>query len=463
MGNRTDRQSGTQSARAVQFLIFGLISGMISIMFLSFDWVRQSKRQYDAVAQARKSAERSLTVLQEEVRAREATQDQVRQLQKMQAVGHLTGGIAHDFNNMLAIITIGIELAKRRLHTDLDEAQVFLDASIDGARRAAALTSRLLAFARNQPLAPGPLNLNQVLIGMTEMLTRILGESVTFEATYAPALWRCYADGSEVENAILNLAVNARDAMPEGGKLTIATGNHLVTAPDAATNIEITPGEYIEITVTDIGTGMPPEIVDRAFDPFFTTKDVGKGTGLGLSQVFGFAKQSGGHVAIESEPGKGTTIRLYLPRFFGEELTSVTAPGRDDMPTGAKSEVILVVEDEVRVRAFAVDVLRELGYTAIAADNPAEALKLITDRADIALLFTDIVMPDMNGGELAERARVIRPELKILFATGYARDAVVHEGVVDVGVALLNKPYTIRDIARKVRDVLDGYGANRLV
>ena len=452
-----------RSANAVRFLILGLMSGMAAILFLTVIWSRQSARQYAAITQARGYAERALADLQEEVRSREQTQAQVRQLQKMQAVGQLTGGIAHDFNNMLAIITSGIELAKRRLRTDLAEAETFLEASLDGARRAAALTSRLLAFARNQPLAPQPLDVNRLLTGMTEMMTRALGESVTYEAVYAPSPWRCYADGSEVENALLNLAVNARDAMPGGGKLTISTHNTTIAASEVATNIEVTRGEYVEICVTDTGHGMPPEVAAQAFDPFFTTKDVGKGTGLGLSQVFGFARQSGGHASIDTEPGKGTTIRLLLPRFFGSEAGVMTAVGAIDIPTGAKSEIILVVEDEVRVRTFATDVLRELGYTAIAASSPADALRLIDERHDLTLMFTDIVMPDMNGSELAERARAMRPDLKILFTTGYTRDTVVKEGVIDVGVALLSKPYTIRDIARKVRDVLDGGGINRPV
>ena len=452
------------SAQAVRFLIIGLIAGMVAIMFLSLAWYRRARRQFDAISRARSEAELVLAGLLEETSAREASEAQVRQLQKMEAIGQLTGGIAHDFNNMLAIVTSGIELAKRRLRHDADETEMFLEASLDGAHRAAALTNRLLAFSRNQPLAPQPLDLNALLNGMTDMLARALGESIAFETRCVTPLWRCYADGGEVENALLNLVVNARDAMPDGGTLTIATRNNTVTESDAAHDAAIEPGEYVEICVADTGTGMAPDVIARAFDPFFTTKDVGKGTGLGLSQVFGFAKQSGGFVTITSEVGSGTAVRLHLPRFFGSELPTGPQQHRgEDIPTGSKSEVILVVEDELRVRQFAVDVLHELGYSALSAASPSEALSIIEDRRDIAMLFTDVVMPEMNGRELADRGRAVRPDLRILYTSGYTQKAVVHDGVIDVGVALLSKPYTIRDMARKVRDVLDGGGANRTV
>jgi len=450
----------------VRAVIVGLTAGLMVILALVLVWLRQMRRQVEALEEARGQAELALAGLREEGLARADSEARVRQLQKLQSVGQLTGGIAHDFNNMLAVVMSGIELAKRRLRSNPDESDTFLDASMDGARKAAALTSRLLAFSRNQPLAPQPLDLNVLIGGMSDLLSRALGAAIEVETIRAAGLWRCYADGSEVENALLNLAVNGRDAIlardPAGGKLTIETCNVDVDERYAAEH-EMAVGHYVQICVTDTGEGMSPEVLERAFDPFFTTKDVGKGTGLGLSQVFGFAKQSGGHVSIYSEVGEGTTVRLYLPRFFGAAETPDVEIEADEAPLGARSEVVLVVEDEPRVRQFAIDVLQELGYTVLAASRPEEALKIVGERDDIALLFTDIVMPVMNGRRLADLARETRPDLKVLYTTGYTRNAVVHNGMIDVGVAFLPKPYSIRDMARKVRDVIDGDGANRKI
>jgi len=269
-----------------------------------------------------------------------------------------------------------------------------------------------------------------------------------------------------VENAILNLAINARDAMTgkgaePGGKLTVETANAHIDDNYARVRPDVAAGQYVLVCVTDTGTGMPQDVIDRAFDPFFTTKPVGKGTGLGLSQVFGFVKQSGGHVAIYSEVGQGTTVKLYLPRFRGADPGQLKTVASDEMPVGGASEIILVVEDEQRVRHFAVDALRELGYTAISAASPAEALAALNAQPEITMLFTDIVMPDMTGRQLADEARALRPDLPVLFTTGYTRNAVVHNGMVDIGVAFLAKPYSMGDLARKVRDVLDGGGVNR--
>lgn len=451
-----------ETERAVRAVIVGLVAGLVSIVVLLLIWLRQSRRQFAELQLAQSEAQLALTGLQHEVEAREASETQLRQLQKMQAIGQLTGGIAHDFNNMLAVVMSGIELAKRRLRSDPDQSDTLLDAAMDGARKAAALTNRLLAFSRNQPLAPQPLDLNLLIGGMSDLLSRSLGEAIAVETVRAAGLWRCYADGGEVENALLNLAVNARDAMPDGGKLTIETCNVHVDDRYAETH-EMKTGQYVQICVTDTGEGMSADVIERAFDPFFTTKDVGKGTGLGLSQVFGFAKQSDGHVSIYSEVGEGTTVRLYLPRYFGSAALPDASSALDDAPQGSKSEVILVVEDDARVRQFACDVLHELGYATVAAETPESALETIRGTAAIALLFTDIVKPLMNGRRLADLAREIRPDLKVLYTTGYTQNAVVHNGTIDIGVAFLAKPYSIRDMAKKIRDVLDGRGANRVV
>jgi signal transduction histidine kinase len=453
----------TSSRNLLQMMVVGLVLGALAVILLSLLWLAQARRQYAEVDRARGDAEGALSALKTEVASREKAEGQVRQLQKMESLGALTGGIAHDFNNMLAVVLGGIELAKRRLRTDPDKADQLLDNAREGATRAATLTARLLAFSRNQPLAPTPLDVNKLVGGMCDMLHRTLGEAVQVECVYGAGLWRCYADPGEVENAILNLCINGRDAMPKGGKLTVETANAHIDDNYARTRPEVTAGQYVLVCVTDTGTGMTPDTIERAFDPFFTTKPVGKGTGLGLSQVFGFVKQSGGHVAIYSELGEGTTVKLYLPRFIGADAIETAASAPDALPIGSPGEVILVVEDEQRVRHYAVDALRELGYTAISAASPAEALRALDEQPEITMLFTDIVMPDMTGRELADAAIVKRPNLKVLFTTGYTRNAVVHNGMIDVGVAFLSKPYGMADLARKVRDVLDGGGVNRAV
>ncbi len=452
-----------QSRTALTALVGGLAAGALAVILMSLLWLRDERRQFALLDAARTKAEAALEGLKSENASREAAEAQLRQLQKMETLGALTGGIAHDFNNMLAVVLGGIELAKRRLRSDPDKADQLLDNAREGATRAATLTARLLAFARNQPLAPTPLDVNKLVGGMCDMLHRTLGEVVQVDCVYGAGLWRCYADPGEVENAILNLAINARDAMPQGGKLTVESANAHIDDAYARARPEVTAGQYVMICVTDTGTGMTPDTIERAFDPFFTTKAVGKGTGLGLSQVFGFVKQTGGHVAIYSEVGEGTTVKLYLPRFIGADAVETFAAAADALPVGVVNEVILVVEDEQRVRHYAVDALRELGYTAISAESPAEALRALDEQPEITLLFTDIVMPEMTGRQLADAAVVKRPDLKILFTTGYTRNAVVHNGMIDVGVAFLSKPYGMGDLARKIRDVLDGGGVNRVV
>ncbi|MDB5687766.1 MAG: histidine kinase, partial [Rhizorhabdus sp.] len=330
-----------------------------------------------------------------------------------------------------------------------------------------ALTARLLAFSRQQPLAPVAIDANKLVSGMSDLLRRTLGEQISVETVLSGGLWRTFADSSQLENAVLNLAVNARDAIVaaghEGGRLTIETNNAHLDDEYARARSEVAPGQYVLICVSDTGSGMSPEVAERAFDPFFTTKEVGKGTGLGLSQVFGFVKQSGGHVAIYSEPGEGTTVKLYLPRFTGPITEARATEATSAIPEGRADEIILVVEDEARVRHFSVDALRELGYTAISAADGREALQLLAENPSIGLLFTDVVMPEMNGRRLADEARALRPTLKILYTTGYTRNAVVHNGMLDAGVAFLAKPFSVAQLAVKIREVLDGGGVNRPV
>ncbi len=374
-------------------------------------------------------------------------------MQKMEAVGQLTGGIAHDFNNMLAIIMSAMNLAQRKLTRGETDVEAFVDAATDAATRAANLTSRLLAFSRQQPLAPQVIDANKLVSGMSELLHRTLGEGIKIETVLAAGLWRTFADTSQLENALLNLAVNGRDAMPEGGRLTIETANTHLNDQYAKANAEVSAGHYVLIAVTDTGTGMPAEVVARAFDPFFTTKGANKGTGLGLSQVFGFVKQSGGHVKIYSEPGEGTTIKIYLPRFAGEERPALPhkAADLDKQPT----ELILVVEDDERVRIGTVASLRDLGYRVVHAGSSDEAMAKLDANPSVALMFTDVIMAGTNGRRLAERARETRPQLKILFTTGFTKNAVVHNGVLDQGVDFIAKPFTIDQLAAKLREVLD--------
>jgi len=390
----------------------------------------------------------------DEVYARSKVEEQLRQIQKMEAVGQLTGGIAHDFNNMLAVISGALNLLQRkraRGETDFDR---FIDAAMEGAQRAATLTQRLLAFSRQQPLAPEPLVVNRLVASMSELLTRTLGEHIKVETVLAAGLWQVRADPAQLENAVLNLAVNARDAMPEGGQLTIETQNAFVDDAFAA-EYALAAGQYVLLAVADSGSGMTPEVIAKAFDPFFTTKGVGKGTGLGLSQVYGFVRQSGGHVKIYSEIGVGTTVKIYLPRHYGEAGVRAARPLAAAVQQGLHTEVILVVEDDPRVRALSVESLRELGYTVIEAGSPREALAVVDGPEEVTLLFTDVVMPEMSGRQLADLVKERRPGVKVLYTTGYTRNAIVHNGMLDPGTNLLTKPFSIEELARKVRRLLD--------
>jgi PAS domain S-box-containing protein len=388
---------------------------------------------------------------------RRAAEERSRQAQKMEGVGQLTGGVAHDFNNLLTIIIGNLETLQRNIRRpdlDIDRLERSVDNAMRGARRAESLTQRLLAFSRQQPLNPKPLELGRLISGMSDMLRRTLGEQIAIETVLGGNTWRVEADPNQLELAILNLAVNARDAMPSGGKLTLETANVHLDENYASTQAEVIPGQYVMLAVTDTGSGMTPEIKAKAFDPFFTTKDVGHGTGLGLSQVYGFIKQSRGHVKIYSELGEGTTIKLYLPRAHaasGEVDVDIAQP-----VAGSKDETILVVEDDPDVRAYSHETLAELGYTVIAAENGAAALRLLETNPQVQVLFSDIGLPGgMNGRELSERARKLRPDLKVLFTTGYARNAIVHDGRMDPGVELITKPFTQAALAEKLRNILD--------
>jgi PAS domain S-box-containing protein len=391
-------------------------------------------------------------------------ESQLRQAQKMEAVGQLTGGIAHDFNNLLQIVVGNLELAQRNLPEDSARLKRSITNAMTGAKRAATLTERLLAFSRRQPLAPKPVSANKLVAAMSELLGRSLGETIQVETVLAGGLWRVEADPNQLENAIVNLAVNARDAMPDGGKLTIETANTRLDESYAHQNLEVAPGQYVVICVSDTGTGMDKEALARAFEPFFTTKGIGKGTGLGLSQVYGFVKQSGGHVKIYSETGngegrhRGTTVKIYLPRYLGPGELGEEEPEESGASEGGQNETIMVVEDDPDVRAYTVEVLRELGYDVVEAADGPSALRLLRDaETSCDLLFTDVVLPGgMNGEQLARAAHEARPGLRVLFTTGYARNAIVHHGRLDPGVELITKPFTYADLAARVRDLLDG-------
>ncbi|HEY0444892.1 MAG TPA: ATP-binding protein [Allosphingosinicella sp.] len=395
----------------------------------------------------------------DEIRERMQVEEALRQAQKMEAIGQLTGGVAHDFNNLLTIIMGSLDSIRRQLEDpakELDIARLrrLQNMAFQGAERASTLTSRLLAFARRQPLKPEPIDLNKLAAGLTDLLQRTLGERIALETVSTPGLWLANADRAELESALVNVAINARDAMPNGGKLTIETANVWLDEDYVRKLTEpVPPGQYVMLAVADTGQGMDRQTLDRVFEPFFTTKGVGKGTGLGLSQVYGFVRQSGGHIRIYSEPGAGTTIKLYLPREV-DPHAKVSQPHREiDADGGA--ETILVVEDHDGLREYSTSVLRELGYQVLEASEGGAALELLKARQDVQLLFTDVVLPGLNGRQLADEALRVRPELKVLFTTGYTRNAIVHDGRLDPGVDLISKPFTFAALASKVRQVLD--------
>ena len=386
-----------------------------------------------------------------EAERRELAEEGLRQAQKMEAVGQLTGGVAHDFNNLLTIILGNLGIAKRgiveaRAERALNNARI-------GAERAAQLTRRLLAFSRQQPLDPKTVDANKLIVSMSDLLNRSLGENVALETIGGAGIWKIECDISELESALLNLALNARDAMPDGGKLTIETSNAYLDDEYCRHHADITPGQYVLIAVSDNGIGMSAETIERAFDPFFTTKETGKGTGLGLSQVYGFVKQSKGHVRIYSEPGEGTTIKLYFPRHDGEE-TVMSADDQGD-PERGRGETILIVEDDDGVREYASEILRDLNYQVIEAKDSASAMRLLEADRPFDLMLTDVVLPGISGRALADEVIRRRPGAKVIFMTGYSRNAIVHQGRLDRGTELISKPLTEAAVARKIRQVLD--------
>jgi len=428
--------------RVIRYLAPGLLVLMASLMFLIM--------ALDSRALVRANRE-----LNAQMAEREKAEAALRQSQKMEAIGRLTGGIAHDFNNMLAVVLGSLDLLIRRF-PDSDPALLrFAENAIAGAKRAAALTQRLLAFSRLQPLNPTSADIARSMNDMSELLRRTLGETITVETVAAGGLWRAHIDVAQLETAILNLAINARDAMPNGDKLTIETANTYIDRAYAMADDDATPGQYVMIAITDTGTGITPEVLSQVFEPFFTTKPQGLGTGLGLSQVHGFIKQSGGHVRLYSEVGHGTTVKLYLPRSTEAAVETRAAPTQ--ARRGKRREVtVLLAEDEDGVREFAIEALIELGYDVVAASSGPEALRLLGEHPQVSILLTDVVMPGMNGRQLAEEAGRCAPALKVLFMTGYTRNAIVHNGVLDAGTHLISKPFTLTQLAAEMDALVGG-------
>jgi len=417
---------------------------------------RAVERERDrAIAQLRGLTE----TLEQRVSERTAelmnAEEQLRQSQKMEAVGQLTGGIAHDFNNLLAGISGSLELMGARIDQGrLKDVDRYMTAAQGATKRAAALTHRLLAFSRRQTLAPKGTDVNALVDGMLDLIRRTVGPSVQVETAGRPDLWTALVDPSQLENALLNLCINARDAMPDGGRIVIETDNRRIDAP-AARRQDMPEGQYLSLSVSDTGTGMPPDVIAKAFDPFFTTKPLGQGTGLGLSMIYGFAKQSGGQVRIHSEEGRGTTVGIYLPRHQGGAEPDEPTPEAGLLPLAEAGETVLVVDDEPTVRMLVTDVLGDLGYTAIEAADGASGLKVLQSEARIDLLVTDVGLPGgLNGRQMADAARVSRPGLKVLFITGFAENALLASGDLDPGMSVLTKPFAVDTLAARIRALI---------
>nr|WP_313900873.1 PAS domain-containing protein [Methylobacterium sp. J-026] len=384
------------------------------------------------------------------------TQDALRQSQKMEAVGQLTGGLAHDFNNLLAGISGSLELMQARMQQGrFKDVERYMAAAQGAAKRAAALTHRLLAFSRRQTLDPRPTDVNRLVLDMQDMIQRTVGPSIALQVVGAASVWPALVDPSQLENALLNLCINARDAMPEGGHITVETSNKWMDGP-AARQHDVPEGQYLALCVTDTGTGMPPEVIGRVFEPFFTTKPLGQGTGLGLSMIYGFAQQSGGQVRIYSEVGHGTTVCLYLPRYHGAVPGPRAAATPPKFPRSEQGETVLVVDDEPTVRMLLTDILDELGYTAIEAADSAAGLKVLRSDVRIDLLVTDVGLPGgMNGRQMADAGRETRPDLRVLFITGYAENAVLGPGQLGPGMAVLTKPFAMEAMATRIREIIE--------
>jgi signal transduction histidine kinase len=445
-----------QAAAAVQrsLLIGVIVLALVAAAVLGFAVAREARDH------ARQLLGQNLA-LESEIAQRERAEAQLRQAQKMEALGQLTGGVAHDFNNMLAIIVGNLDMLIRRL-SGQEKLLNLAENALSGANRAAALTKGLLAFSRQQPLDPKPTDVNKCVADMSELLRRSLGEHVAVETVLGGGLWRAFVDAPQLESAILNLAVNARDAMAAtgktqggkvGGRLTIETSNAFLDKTYADAHEEVESGQFVLVAITDTGGGMTPEVMERAFDPFFTTKGLGEGTGLGLSQVHGFLKQSRGHIKLYSELGVGTTVKLYLPRDTRGAAAEEPVVPRPIAAVGGPYTV-LIAEDDPGVRTFAVSAARDLGYVVIEADGAAMALERLAQRPEITLLLTDVVMPGATGRQLADAAIVLRPDLKVIYMTGYTRNAIVHNGALDAGTRLLTKPFTLEQLDRELRDAL---------
>ncbi len=385
-------------------------------------------------------------------------EEQLRQSQKMEAVGQLTGGLAHDFNNLLTGIAGSLDLLSKRVAQGrINDLERYIIAALGAAKRAAALTHRLLAFSRRQTLDPKPTDVHKLVIGMAELIRRTVGPEITVETVDMAGLWSALVDQSQLENALLNLCINARDAMPDGGRIMIETANRWMDDRTARER-DLPPGQYLSLCVSDNGTGMPADVVARAFDPFFTTKPLGQGTGLGLSMIYGFARQSGGQVRIYSEVGEGSMVCIYLPRHYGEgDIVGDEAGTERDLPRAIDGETVLVVDDEPTVRMLVADVLFDLGYAAIECEDGSSGLKVLQGNGRVDLLITDVGLPGgMNGRQVADAARVLRPDLKVLFITGYAENAVVGNGHLDPGMAILTKPFNMDDLASRIRGLIEG-------
>ncbi|KIQ31934.1 chemotaxis protein CheY [Variovorax paradoxus] len=463
------------TARAVVNMPITERGGLVGLLYLNHGQVREWTRdELDFVREtgdrvrsaiARREAQIELKAfaesLERQVEERaaelEAAREQLRQSQKLEAVGQLTGGLAHDFNNLLAAISGSLELMRRRaIDGQPADMERYIGVAQGAVKRAAALTHRLLAFSRRQTLAPKSLNANRLVSDMEELLRRTLGPQIALEAVSAVGLWNVHADPSQLENALLNLCINARDAMPEGGKLVIETANRWVDARTARER-DMPSGQYVSLTVSDNGVGMTPEVVARAFDPFFTTKPIGMGTGLGLSMIYGFAKQSGGQVRIYSEPGKGTSVSIYLPR-HDEQEEAVSEPVEAPLaPRADQGDTVLVVDDEPALRMIIVEVMRGLGYATLEAGDGAGALRILqSPRQRIDLLVSDVGLPGgMNGRQVADAARTVRPGLKVLFITGYAENAVLSHGHLDRGMHVMTKPFEMDVLARRVKSLIE--------
>jgi len=398
---------------------------------------------------------RDITAERERQAELEVAQEQLRQAQKMEAVGQLTGGLAHDFNNLLAGISGSLELMKMRIKQGrTEDIERYMGVAMGATRRAAALTHRLLAFSRRQTLAPRPTDANALVGGLLDMIRRTVGPSIEVEAACLGDLWPTLVDQPQLENALLNLCINARDAMPEGGRITIETANRAIDR-HGAKSLDMPEGQYIALSVSDTGTGMTPHVIAKAFDPFFTTKPLGQGTGLGLSMIYGFAQQSGGQVRIYSEVGQGTTVTIYLPRHRGAADTDDIPAQAPLAPLASAGETVLVVDDEPAVRMLVTDVLHDLGYTAIEAPDGAAGLKILQSQARIDLLISDVGLPGMmNGRQMADAARVTRPGLKVLFITGFAENALLNNGQLEAGMSVLTKPFPVESLAGRIRELI---------